>query len=292
MKKHTLFFVSALGFCSSATVLAQLDDPVSTGFIYKLKGNVDGGGDISFQRWFVKAGVPLYKSDRLFVAFGGGYIEDKHDFSGGWNPWGTIRYASVALPLRYKINDQWDWKAVATFSSSAERGAERSDASTWGFISAWDYKVSETLKIGPGIAYIEQLEDSASIFPLISLEWKFKPNWMLATGPGEAGTTGANIYLQYNPDNKWTFTTGVGYSNSRFRLSEKNAMMPDGIGEDTFAVAYGVAKYRATENFSVSLIGGYMFAGEYTMHNQKGREVEQRDTDASPVIGMSLNYEF
>lgn len=274
------------------SLLGQSDDPVSVGYIHKFKGDLDGGGDVTFDRYYAKVGALLHQDDDLFVALGAGYVVDRHDFAPIWDAWGTIRHATLSTPIRWKMNDSWTWSSVVSVGSSAESGADRGDSYNWSLVTSWDYKYSDTLSFGPGFSYVDEIEDSASIFPIVSLRWQMTDRLLLSTGPTEGVNSGANVFVRYDYDDKWGFTGGISYTNSRFRLSRNNWMQPNGVGEESYGVVYGIAKYRAAETLSVSFIAGYMFTGEYVVHDSNGNETGTRDTDAAPVLGVSLNYEF
>jgi hypothetical protein len=291
MVKRSWMSISCI--CLTCSVFGQGKDPVSVGFLHKIKGDIDNGSEVSIDRWSANAGLPIFKDDAgSFAAFSATYSIDIYDFTGAFQPWEEVRMFSVGLPVHWRINDKWRWASVLRFGSALEDGAETSDSYTWGVVTSIDYRVNDSLVIGPGISYFERLEDDASVFPILSIRWDFADKWQLATGPSEGANSGANVFVKYDACDKWDFIGGLFFQNNRFRLSSSNAAAPDGVGEESTVAVYGVAKYYASETFSLSLMAGMSLGNEYNLFDNVGTSLVEVDADATPFVGFRANYEF
>lgn len=277
-------------FTSSA--FAQGREPVSAGFQHKFSGDIDGGSEVSVDRWSINAGVPLYKKDGSFAALSISYAFDDYSFSGSYSPWSDVTKIGLGVPVFWQINERWRWASIFRGGVAYEDGADVGDAFTYGVVSSFDYKVSDSLTIGPGISFFKQFEYESSVFPILSIKWDITDKWLLSTGPSEGASAGANVSLKYDYNRNWDFYSGVFYQSNLFRLSESSQLAPDGIGQEVGVALYGVAKYRANERFSCSVIGGLSFGNEYNLYDSKGRDIEERDGDTTPFIGIRGNLEF
>ena len=292
-KSVSLGIFCAATFVAVGTSHGQQKDPVSAGILHRFAGDIDGGGEVSVARWDVNAGIPLVSGKSGFAALSVSHAVDSYDFSKGPDLWGRVSTTTLGLPFQYKVSDNWNWSSVLRLRSAVESGGKQTDSYTYGIVTSLNYRVSDTLVIGPGFGYFTQLEDSDSIYPIISVKWDFANRWRLSTGPSEGANSGANIYVQYDLSDSWDLLVGASYQNRRFRLSSTSALAVDGVGEDASASLYFVAKYAPQDkDLSVSLIAGFSTGQEYNLFTTTGATISETDADGAPFLGLRLSYDF
>ena len=131
---------------------------------------------------------------------------------------------------------------VPSFRVTKESGADTGDATTGGGFAGFSYRFSDRLTIGPGIGVISQIEDSASVFPVLIIDWKISDSLSFSTGRGLGATLGPGLILNWEPYSKWTFSLGGRYERLRFRL-DNDRIAPKGIGDDRAFPVFGGITY-------------------------------------------------
>ena len=273
--------------------------PFQTGYIYDFETSVDGGGDVSKNFFHISGGIPLYKNDDLFIALTGSYQLDSYNFSGGdagsfvgLNPWDDIHNGSIGAFINWKFSDKWELFALPSVRTSGESGADFNDTITAGALLGASYKYSDTLTIGPGVGYIGQLEDNASIFPILIIDWKFHDNFSLTTGPVVGASLGPGLAIKWQIKDDLRFTFGVRSERHRFRLDNSIAGGEQAIGEDSSIPIFGILTWQANENIQTSLTAGIGFANELLLDDSSGSRIRKTDSDPAPFIGVNFGYNF
>ncbi|MEO1856960.1 MAG: hypothetical protein ABGY95_06295 [Rubritalea sp.] len=273
--------------------------PFQTGYLYDFAADVDGGGDISKHFFHISGGVPLYSDDETLVALTASYQLHSYNFTGGTpgsfvgiSPWDNIHTTNVGAFLSWKFADNWKLFAIPNIRSSGESGAKFGDSISGGALLGASYKFSDTLTMGPGVGYIGQLEDSASIFPILVVDWQFCENLSLTTGPIVGASLGPGISVKWKIKEDLRFTFGGRSERLRFRLDDSITNGKQGIGEDNSITVFGVLTWQATDNIQTSLIAGVGLANDVLLDNSEGNRITREDYDPSPFIGINLGYSF
>jgi len=271
---------------------AQGKDPVSMGYLAEFSADIDSGGEMSTDRWDISGGLPVVNNDTHFAAVTLSYAYNDYQFSDTTKLWDDITQISLGVPWSWKFNDKWKWSSVVRIGSTRESGGDIDQSYNAGVVTSLNYKFNETLTLGPGFSCFSELEDSVSVIPILSIDWKFANDWRLSTGPSAGANSGANVYLNYVLNEKWNFSAGVYFQNQRFRLSSDSIVAADGVGEESYIAAYAVAQYAPTDHLALSLIGGWGFARELTVYDDTGSELLEEDLGNSPFAGMRISYKF
>jgi len=280
-----------------ATPASKWSTFIRGGYVYQFDTDMDNSeGSFTTHRLFIQPGI-TYAPDytRSFsLAFGYGY--DGYDFIGqngfsGLQPWDDIHTLRLSAPIRVNKGQNWSFFVVPTLRITGEKGADISDSLTGGGFAGFAYRFNERLSIGPGIGVITQIEDDASIFPVLVINWKITDTISLETGRGLGATLGPGISLIWQISEKYHFTLGGRYEKLRFRLDDSSET-ENGVGQDkSFPIFAGI-----THNFSpkarISLIGGIETAGELQLEDQDGNVLEQEDYETAPFLGLSFSYRF
>jgi hypothetical protein len=147
------------------------------------------------------------------------------------------------------------------------------------------------LTIGPGLGVLSQLEDSASVFPILIVDWKITDRISLETGRSLGATRGPGLNLDYRLSDSWSFGLGARYESLRFRLDDKGAA-PGGVGEGSSIPLYLSATYSRGRDLQVSAIAGVDLNGELRLEDSEGRRLARDDYETAPFLGVTFNVRF
>lgn len=266
------------------------------GVVYQFDTDLDDGGDFNVTRFTIQAGSGYSWDAQTNTSFSLGYSYNGYDFSGSTGfgasvPWEDIHTLSVAIPVRFGIDDKWTAFVIPSIRSTGESGADFGETITGGALGGFSYRFSDRLTIGPGIGVISQLEESATVIPVLIIDWKITDKWSLDTGRGLGATLGPGLTLNYQPNKIWRFGIGGRYEKLRFRL-DKNGETPKGVGEDSSFPLFVNATYSVKPKVNISLIGGFESGGELSLEDESGRTIKEESYDTGIFFGLAFNARF
>ncbi len=263
------------------------------GAVYQFDTDLDEGGSYNATRFTIQAGHGYAWDDRTSVSLALGYSFDGYDFTSGpgitaLEPWDNIHAVSLSVPMRTGIDNDWSGYLIPSLRSSGESGADFGETISGGGLVGIAYRFSERLTIGPGIGVQSQLEDTATIFPILIVDWKITDRLSLSTGRGLGATLGPGLTLNYQPDQKWEFTIGGRYEKLRFRL-DKDGPVPSGIGEDKAFPLFAGCTYKFSRKAHVSLVGGVELGGELRLEDNDGNQIDEESYDPGGFLGLTFS---
>ena len=308
------FFFSAISVCLalSPVALCAAEKPenqnrfgppagwtsfVRGGGVYQFDTDLDEGGSYNATRLTIQAGHGYAWDRRTSVSLALGYSYDGYSFSKGggigggiasFDPWEDIHSLSLGLPMRKGIGEAWSAFLIPSLRSTGESGSSFDDTITGGVLTGFAYRFSDRLTIGPGIGVVSQLEDSATVFPVIIIDWKITDRLSLGTGRGLGATLGPGLTLNYQANQLWNFAIGGRYEEFRFRLDNDGAVK-DGIGEDKSFPVFASCTYSFNPKTQVSLVGGIEFGGELVLEDEKGHRITKESYDPGGFLGVTFN---
>jgi hypothetical protein len=263
------------------------------GYLHQFKTDIDNGGEFSVDRFFVQGGVTYSPQIRRSVSLAFGYGYDAYDFSGSsgfvaLQPWSHINSYRISMPVQWGLDEKWTLFFIPTLRSTAESGAELDDAVHGGGFAGFSYRFSDRLTLGPGIGAVTQIEDSASIFPVLLIDWKITDRLSLKTGRGTGATLGPGLVLDWRASEKWSLSLGGRYERLRFRLDDQG-FAPDGVGEDRAFPIFGGINYTHSRRFQLSLVGGIELGGKLSLDDKDGNEIVSESHDPAAFIGLAFS---
>jgi hypothetical protein len=268
---------------------------VRGGAVYQFDTDLDEGGRYTSGRYNVEIGQSYGWSRRDTATLSIHYTLDSYDFSGDnaggitFNfPWEKIHTFSISTPLRKGIGDNWTAFLIPSIRSTGESGAEFSETITGGGFTGVSYKFSDNLTIGPGLGVFSQLEESATIFPVLIIKWNITEKLSLETGRGLAATLGPGLTLSYNATPKLRLGVGGRYEKLRFRL-DKNGDVESGVGEDSSFPVFITCSYSVNRKSSISFVAGLETGGELKVEDSKGNTINEEDSDSGVFTGLTFN---
>jgi hypothetical protein len=266
------------------------------GYVHQFDTDIDDGGKFNAERLFIQGGVTYATDYRRSVSFALGYGFDGYDFSGDMGfaalrPWEDINSYRASLPVRWGFGNAWTLFAIPTLRFVAENGAELEDAMQGGGFAGISYRFGDRLTLGPGIGVMSQIEDSATVFPVLIIKWKITDQLSLETGRGIGATLGPGLVLNWKASDKWDVVLGGRYEKLRFRLDD-NGTAPKGIGQDRTFPVFGGVSYRFNRQVQVSLLGGVELGGELKLEDENGGPIAKENYGAGGFAGVAFNFRF
>jgi hypothetical protein len=268
---------------------------VDGGAIYQFDTDLDEGGDYNATRAAIRATSRYQWQNDTSLGLSLEYGFDGYDFNGdrgfaARDPWSDIHSFSISTPLRWNMGKNWRGFFVPTVRSTGESGASFGDTITGGGFAGAAYRFGERLIIGPGIGVISKIEDSASVFPIIIVNWMITDRLSLETGGGLGATLGPGLSLHYQATDRWRLTLGGRYETLRFRLDE-DGRVANGVGEDKSFPLFLGARYEKGP-LALNLIGGFEFGGELRLEDANGNKITDQSYDTGAFLGFTFSYEL
>jgi len=266
------------------------------GAVYQFDTDLDDGGNFNATRFTFQVGSGYSWDPRTNVSLTLGYSYDGYDFSGNdgfgaLNPWDNVQSLSLGVPMRFGIDDNWSAFFIPSVRTTGESGANLDDSITGGVLGGFAYRFSDRLTIGPGIGIISQIEDSATIIPILIIDWKITEQWSLDTGRGLGATVGPGLTLNYQPNRMWRFGIGGRYEKLRFRLNDKKGSK-GGIGEDQSFPLFVSGTYTVNQKTTISLVSGLELGGELKLADKDGKTIKKESYDTGIFLGLTFNARF
>lgn len=265
------------------------------GAVYQFDSDLDEGGSYKVSRFNIQVGQGYAWNPRTSISLALSYSNDGYFFSkgtgsgiSGVNPWDTVHSVSISAPMRLGMTDEWSALFIPSFRSTAESGAEFNDTVTGGAFGGVAYRFGDRLTLGPGIGVITQLEESASVFPVLIINWKITDRISFETGRGLAATLGPGLSLNYRASQQWNFAIGGRYEKLRFRL-DRHGKIPNGIGEDKAIPLFVNCTYRFNPRATLSLVGGVELDNELQVEDADGNRIAKKSGGPALFGGMTFN---
>jgi hypothetical protein len=289
-------FTSAIAAGQPESGDSPLRWDLQAGAVYQSSSSLDEGGDMSAGRYFVSGGLGKVFAGRWRVAGAIGYGEDRYDFSGSsgfgaLDPWERVRELRFSVPVQYFANRDWTVYAIPSLRFNAESGADLNDGTNGGLITGAAYRVNDRFTIGPGLGVFSELEDSASIFPILIIDWKITETLSLETGRGFAASRGPGLQLRWDASSSWMFALGGRYEKTRFRLNDSGPAA-DGIGQDRAVPLFAMAEYAFSKDTRVSLLGGAEVGANLRLEDSSGGYITDTDISTAPFFGATFRTRF
>lgn len=267
------------------------------GAVHQFDADLDDGGSFSVNRTFIEAGLAYAFSprDSLGVALGYGYDGYDFDAEGGGlaalDPWGDVNDFRLSFPLRAGIGETVDLFAVPSVTWRGESGADLGDAVTGGGLVGATYRFGDDLRLGAGLGAFSEIEDNATFFPILLIDWQVSEAFSVETGQGLGATRGPGLTVNWTGIDRWRFTLGARWETWRFRLDD-GGPAPDGVGEEEAVPIFLSATFDVIPTVQLGVVGGLDVGGSLTLEDEDGREIAEEDFDPTPFLGATFRARF
>ena len=263
------------------------------GYVHQFDADIDDGGSFNADRLFIRGGITYAPDYRRSISCALGYSRDGYDFSGDMrfaalSPWKNIHSYRVSMPVRWGFNEAWTVFVIPALGVFAESGAELEDAMRGGGFAGISYRFGDQLTIGPGIGVMSEIEDSATVFPVLIVKWKITDRLALETGRGSGAALGPGLVLRWEASDKWDLSIGARYEKLRFRLDDKR-IAPNGIGQDRAFPLFGGVSYSFSRRAQMSLLIGAELGGELRLENERGDAIAEENYETAGFGEITFN---
>ena len=149
------------------------------------------------------------------------------------------------------------------------------------------YRYSDTLSIGPGLGAFTEIEDDASFFPVLLIDWKITNALSLETGGGFAASRGPGLQLRWQYSPRWQLAFGARYEKTRFRLDDGGPAR-GGVGQDKAFPLFALAEFTVSRHAKLSLIGGAEIGASLRLEDASGGLINDSDLSVAPFFGATF----
>jgi len=269
---------------------------VEGAFLHQLASDLDNDGRYDADRAAVRAGVTWMPDYRRSISLSFGYGFAGFDFEGngglsGLNPWEDVHSFGVGGFIRWGLDSRWTLFLAPTVRWTAERGAAWGDAITGGGFAGFAYRFGDRLTLGPGVGVLSELEDSASVFPVLLVNWRITHRLGLETGGGLGATQGPGLTLNYDLSPAWRLFVGGRYDKLRFRLDD-HGPAPAGVGSNRSVPLYGGVTVNLNPRTRLTLMAGVDVGGELLLDDENGRRLSADEYATTAVLGLAFRFSF
>lgn len=269
---------------------------VQGGYIRQGDTDMDKGGGFSTNRTLLATGLAYSPDFRKNFSLSLGYGAYDYEFSGdggmaGLNPWQNIHSIRMAASMRWRLGPRWTVFGAPSLNLNAEDNASVGDGLTGGLMAGFSYRFSDKFTIGPGIGIFGQLEDNATLLPILLIRWKITDRLNFETGGGLGATLGPGLGFNYRLGEKWDLTIGGRFEQLRFRLDDEG-VAPNGIGEDSTTSIFSSITYSFNPMSKISLIAGTDLDGTLSLEDETGTVISEEDYDTAPFAGLTFTIRF
>jgi len=270
----------------------RLPITVSGGFSHQFNTDLhDNPGSFSISRAKLSLGVPVRINEAFTLGTVARYQFDSYEFDDIPNPWHNINTLSLASILQWHFDDRWTPYAGGFIKMSAESSEGLDHGVSGGGLLGVNYKFSDTLTFGGGLAIFSQIKDDTKALPLITGKWQFAPQWRLDVGLTDVANLGYGADVKWMFNNAFDFSFGGQFHRSRFRIDGAGASS-NGVGQETAMTLYADATWHATPRCDVGGFFGLAFGGKLRLEDSGGHELAETDYDTAPIIGIKASLRF
>jgi len=272
------------------------------------ESDTDNGGNITRDSASLNINHRMRISENTGVTLAGGYQLSAYDFSGAPSPgtggfqWDDVHEMRIVGLFDFKIDERWSIIAGGAVFSHVEGGADFDEGLTAGAAVGFNYKASENLKLGILIGAASGIEDSATLFPIPRVDWRFGERWRWRIDMFSAfGGRGVGTELSVKATDNLEIAIGIQRQRKRYRLDDHTVLLPggttpfynnNGVGEESSVPVFVRLGFSPSPNFQLDVRAGVAVNGELRSETRTGTRIESDQFDATPIIGIGGHFTF
>ena len=263
----------------------------------------DGGADMSRDNAFFMGGHRFALSEKTSLVAIGGYTLQAYNFRGSssFYQWDDVHRMVLGGIIGHDLNEEWSLIGAVTYRTWGEGGADYADSITGGLFGGFDYHPDEDFSIGLIVGFNSALEDSMSIVPVPTMNWKFAEDWRWKIGLVTVFDPGVGTEFSWQISEKVSLGTGITFQTRRYRLNDKgrvagvanpNRTDDGGIGEESAVPVFVNVRWQISKRAAVDALAGVAFAGNVRVENSTGGRIKDDDYDPAPFLGLKGQFLF
>lgn len=252
----------------------------------RFEGGLGGGG-------------PMSQNVRVFMDFD--YTHTSYDFQGPpvptcadiiacavADPWQNVHRIDIAPGASLALNEAFHIVAAVPMRWNFESDAGESGF-TGGGILALRLAPTESFVTTIGIGVTSELEDSARVFAVVSVDWQLLDGLRLVTR-GRAYEGGEAVLL-WGPSETFQLSLSGGYEWRRFRLTSRS-INPNGVGQYTSVPLLAGIKLNIQERADIAFEGGIAVAGRLEVDDSRGRALRRESFGTTGLLRGSFRFSW
>jgi hypothetical protein len=264
---------------------------VRGGATYQFRTKLKGGGSFDTSRTVLDVGARYGFTEDLSTIVSVSYGFDPYDFSddvtiGGVTPWEELHALRISAPIFWRPTDRVQLLAVPIFRMQAASPSSWDDSISGGGIAAFSWKFGDSLRVGPGIGVLSELERRPTIFPVILVDWQVNDRLAFTTGRGLGSSTGPGLQGVYTIRKFLDLTLGFRFERTRFRLDPQPGEDRGGIGEDESFPVFATLRWGPPFAF-LAVITGAEFRGRLRVEAADGTPIAEAEYKPSAFVGFA-----
>jgi hypothetical protein len=279
---------------------------VSVGGSEQFKSEIDkdNAGSFTLTRANASIRIPVKLNDEIRLNTSFRYGLDYYSWSdipANNTQWDYVNTLQGAAILAWQPQDgNFSYFGGGFAKMSAESGVALNRAATGGGIAGLNYKVSDTLSIGGGLAITSQLEENAAILPILLAKWQFADNWRLDLGMTDVATSGYGVDVKWLFSKEWEFGVGAQVHKNSFRIEgNKNDQLgnstsnsKDAIATEQAATIYLDSTWHASDKVDFGAFVGIASGGKLKLADSSGNHEQKEDYKAAAILGLKASLRF
>jgi hypothetical protein len=191
--------------------------------------------------------------------------------------------ARVEPSAEVRLGGEWRVAAGAILVTQGALGAEFDDTVTTGVFGSVRFPLgSRVVRLGGGIE--SNLEDPATIFPIVSLSGTSSGKWSLEA-------RGFGVRLGYAANEHWGFGVAGRYDRRDWRLAESDRV-PGGIFRDRRVAMGADVEWKPSCDVTFALAGWWTLEHDVKVDDRDGDTVTRVDADPSFMLSLGLVVRF
>lgn len=169
-------------------------------------------------------------------------------------------------------------------AASGMAEADVGDSLTYGVFAGVNYQISPNVWVGGGFSVVTELEDSAFVVPLLSLNWAVTPDFTLSS-------EGLGLKATYKLDDAWSVYLRGRYEFRQFRLDSAEVLSDGVLSDQSLPITVGVT-YELDDALSFSAEAGVVAYRRLEFSDSDGDQFGADEADPAAFLSISAQYKF
>ena len=286
----------------TSTIVGSIMQPPTAGPRVTLRGSYrlqfesdfdNAPGDFSVNRAFVGLNIADSLNEDIFYSLDFLVEHSSYDFNaasslvpGSNDPLDDALSLTFTPSFRFALSDEWAVHTGGALFVNGETDADFTQSVRASVFGGVERKFSDRLTLSLLIVAWSRLEDSAQVFPLLTVSWQINELMRLQT-------RGLGAEFISDLGNGWSLGARAAWEYREYRLSDSSgAPLPEGVLRDTGIVASLELAWKPSHDVVLAIEGGGVLAQELEFLDRGGALISQTDADPALFVGIRASFAF